>query len=626
MRRLVFPVIAACGLVMVGPSSAFADDPAPTVSVKATPGKKICKVTDTKLDELSGIVATGTGFIVIDDSTSQDGHKRVFYLDDKCKIVNQVQYSGDGPRDTEDMILSPDGKTLWIADIGDNNYDKTDGTRRDNLGLWTMPVDGSAKPVLHRVAYPQGDYHDAEALLLNGDGTPIIVTKEIGKPAYIYEPTKALEKNNAVGVPLKRVGEITISGTETPSTPLGRIGNRTVSGGAVAPGGGKVALRTYTDALEWDVSGGDVLAALKTKPRITGLPNEPGGEAITYSADGKTFDTVSDMNGDHDTANYIQSYVPATTVATVKSAAGADGSSSGKKWYSDLTIDQIMYMVGGVGALGLILVGVGVFGIVRFRKRPPTASSADLDVSPDPLAGEPETELIGVGGAPQQRSGVYGGARSAPAAGGNGVYGGSGGQRGPVYGSGGGAAAGGAGGPQYGRPAGGGGAQQQRPPQQQPARNGVYGGAQQQRPQQGGPQQGGPQQGGPQQGQSGGQGQVQRPAQGGPRPPQGGGQAPRPPQGGQRPPQGGPRPPQGGGQAPRPPQGGGQGQHPPQGGPRPPQGGGQAPRPQQTGPRPPQGPRPQQGVYGQPGARPDGQMNREARPQTRFDGPDYGRR
>ena len=50
MRRLVFPVIAALGLVIAGPSSAFADDPAPTASVKATAGKKLCKVTDTKLD------------------------------------------------------------------------------------------------------------------------------------------------------------------------------------------------------------------------------------------------------------------------------------------------------------------------------------------------------------------------------------------------------------------------------------------------------------------------------------------------------------------------------------------------------------------------------------------------
>src|SRR3954447_5833873 len=130
MRRLVFPVIAAFGLVMAGPSSAFADDPAPTVSVPATAGKKLCKVTDTQLDELSGMVATASGYVVGDDSSTQEGHKKVFFLDTKCKVTDEKSYSGRGPRDTEDLILSPDKKTLWIADIGDNNYNKEDGTRR----------------------------------------------------------------------------------------------------------------------------------------------------------------------------------------------------------------------------------------------------------------------------------------------------------------------------------------------------------------------------------------------------------------------------------------------------------------------------------------------------------------
>ena len=34
-----------------------------------------------------------------------------------------------------------------------------------------MPADGSKKPKIHRLTYPDGDNHDAEALLLNGDGT-----------------------------------------------------------------------------------------------------------------------------------------------------------------------------------------------------------------------------------------------------------------------------------------------------------------------------------------------------------------------------------------------------------------------------------------------------------------------
>jgi hypothetical protein len=584
MRRLVLPVIAAFGLVMIGSSSAFADDPAPVVSAPSTPGKKVCKIADANLDEVSGIVATKTGFIVINDGSDDPAKKRIFFLDSKCKVADKVSYTGSGPGDTEDLILSPDSKTLWIADIGDNDY-ADEAKSRATVKLWTMPADGSAKPKFHRLAYPQGDHHDAEALLLNGDGTPLIVTKEVGKPAYIYQPSGQLQENNETPVPLERVGELAVSGTTTAGPPLARIGNKTIDGGAIIAGGSKVVLRTYTDALEWDVTNGDVLGALKKQPRTTGLPNEPQGEAITYSADGKTFNTASDMQGNEKAANYILQYTPATKVALA--AKGTEADAGGKKWYDGLSIGDITLAVGGVGVLGLILVGVGVFGIVQHRKKVRDLPDSDSDDFANPLAGDPETELIGVGGAASQRAGMYGGAaRSGPAYGPGG--GGAPVGNGPVYGSG-----GRANGQQPGRSPQG---APPRGPQGQPAR---------------GPQgqpahapQGQPPRGPQGQPARAPQGQPARPPQGQPaRAPQG--QPARAPQGQPaRSPQGQPaRAPQG--QPPRGPQGqpprGPQGQPPrgPQGQPgRAPQG--QPPRaPQGQPPRGPQG-QPPRGPQGQP--------------------------
>jgi hypothetical protein len=640
MRRLVFPAIAAIGLVMVGPSSAFAEDPAPTVSVKATPGKKMCKITDPKLDEVSGLVATKSGYVVVDDSSLKDSHKKIFFLDQKCNIVDEKSYSGRGPRDTEDLILSPDGKTLWIADIGDNNYAKDDGTRRESISVWKMPLDGSTKPKLYRMAYPQGDYHDAEALLLTGNGIPLVITKELGgKPAGIYQPTAALKADSETGVPLKRMGELTVAATETPAGPLARIGKQTIDGGAIAPGGGRVVLRTYTDALEWDVTGNDVLTALKSKPRTTGLPNEPSGEAITYSTDGKTFLTVSDVNGVEDVTNNILQYTPATTVATVKKGStGGGAGGSGTAWYADLTINQITMLVGGVGVLGLILVAIGVFGIRGHRKRLRDAPPAYDDDAADDLPGDPETELLSVGGPPQRP--VYGGARSGPAApaGGSGVYGGAKGGGAPrgngVYGG---------SGPQYARQPGEGaqpgpkGTQPRGP--QQPGRNGVYGA-----PGGGGQPPRAP--GGGQPSRAPGGGKPSRAPGGGGQPPRapGGGQPSRAPGGGQpsRAPGGGqpPRGPQGGGGAPG---GGGQPYGQPRGpqqGQRPQGGGGQPRGPQGQGQRPQGGGQPRggpQGMYGQPGGRPDGgggrppqrggdgHTDRNGRPEGRFDNPGYRR-
>ncbi|MCA2215298.1 hypothetical protein [Jidongwangia harbinensis] len=418
MRRHVVSVLAALGLAMTGVGTAHAEQAPEAGAAKAAAGKKICKVTDPKLDELSGIVATDDGFVVINDSSPQNSRERVFFLDDSCKITDQVEYSGKGPFDPEDLILSPNGKTLWIADIGDNDRE------RETVSVWQMPVDGSRKPKLYRLSYPEGDRRNAEALLLNGDGTPIIVSWEAGKPAALYTPTGALEPGEGDGVPMRKVGEITVPPSTTPGNGLARVGRGTIDGGAVAPGGGKVVLRTYTDALEWTVKGGDVLAALKGKPRVTPLPNEPQGEAITYSPDGKYFYTVSDLQGVTDEVdNFILRYTPVTTTAITKGAAGGSGDDkSGPSWYANLSLDDITYLVGGVGVLGAILVGLGIFGIVRSRKRralePPT--KGDGPSTPT----DPETELLTVGGAAAGRgTGTYGGNGNRPASG-PGVYGG----------------------------------------------------------------------------------------------------------------------------------------------------------------------------------------------------------
>jgi hypothetical protein len=476
MRRLVFPTIVAIGLVMVGSSSASAEDPtpAPTVSAKSTPGKKLCKITESGLTELSGLVATKNGFVVVNNG-QQGVTPKIVFLNRECKKVKEAGFDGT-PLDAEDLVLSPDGETLWIADVGDNNVRNDPSNVRPHVALWSLPVGGGGKAVIHRVSYPDKDKHDAEALIFDGDGTPMIVTKEIGAPAGIYKPTAALKKDSDNPVPLKRVGEVKLSATETAGNVIARLGNKTVTGGAVSQDLKKVVLRTYTDAVEWDVTNGDVLGALKKEPRTTGLPNEPLGEAIAYSTDGKLFYTVSDMSGVKDAANHIREYTPATTVAVKSEKSG--GSGGGDSWYSNLTIDDVTYMVGGIGVLGLILVGAGVFGIVRFRRSPQGFSAAADDLPSGGIAkGDPETELIGVGGAPQ-RGAAYGSGRQGggpvygaqsgggPAAGGpprgKGVYGGQGGAgpSGPGPG-------GVAGGPQYGRPAG----QPPRGPQQTPPRN-----------------------------------------------------------------------------------------------------------------------------------------------------------
>ncbi|WP_245855050.1 hypothetical protein, partial [Micromonospora wenchangensis] len=348
----------------------------------AAAGKKKCTITDERLRELSGLVATKTGYIVINDGTLQESRKRVFFLDTKCKIAKEpVKYSGDGPFDTEDLALSPDGKTLWIADTGDN---VTSRERRTRVAVWTMPVTGSKQPVLHRLSYPERKPHDAEALLIGADGLPLVITKVPSGKAEIFTPEAKLDPDgNAEPVPMKKVGEITLPKTTT-DNPLNIIGRVAITGAARSPDGSRVVLRTYADAFEYDVSGDDIVAALTTgKPRVTPLA-DPFGEAISYTPDGTGFVTVSDGGelAPEDPID-ILGYTPSTKGAEpVEGAAGAKPAAE-KSWYDNLSLDQITYLIGAVGVIGALLVGAGIVGIVRSRRRAATAGDDPDDPDDD---------------------------------------------------------------------------------------------------------------------------------------------------------------------------------------------------------------------------------------------------
>jgi hypothetical protein len=522
MRRAVSSVTVALGLLgaaVVLPAAVLATPSA--AAPEPTPGKKRCTVTDERLRELSGLVATEDGYVVINDGTTIESRKRVFFLDAKCRISREpVRYSGNGPLDTEDLTLSPDGKKLWIADTGDNI---TSSTRRERVAVWSMPVDGSSQPVLHRLSYPENKPHDAEALLIGDDGKPLIITKVASGKAQIFTPSGKLRTGDTEPVPMTKVGEISLPKTNTPNV-LNTIGRVAITGAARSPDGARVVLRTYADAFEYDVSNGDIVGALTGgKPRVTPL-TDPFGEAISYTPDGKSFVTVSD-GGElaEDDPIEILGYTPSTKGAeALAGAAGPPKPAAEKSWMEGLSLDEITYLIAAVGVVGALMVGAGVFGIVRARKRPapsdaprgdsdlPERDEFPLNAAPvepararvvdNPPPGGDRPRSSGVYGGAPARGGVYGGA--APAAGaapgraapGGGVYGGApaggGGRRagggdrpgGGVYGGGRPTGSGVYGG---GQPAGGpppGGAQPGRggsyggPREPQPGRGGGYGG------------------------------------------------------------------------------------------------------------------------------------------------------
>ncbi|MBQ1074972.1 hypothetical protein KBX06_17630 [Micromonospora sp. C31] len=311
----------------------------------------MCEVRGGRLSEISGMVATDGGFVMVNDGADDEARRRIFFLDQRCSVVRTVAYPSR-PRDTEDLTVGADG-TVWVADTGDNDRS------RQTIAVWKLPP-GADRPVLYRMAYPDGP-HDAEALLVTGDDRPLVVTKY---SATLYAPSALLRPGTTAR--LEKVGQARLPASRT-SNPFGALGRTAVTGAATAPDGRRVVLRTYADAYEFDVSDGDVVSALTGgASRVVALPDEPQGESVTYSRDGQSLLTVSETaDQPPGTLPTVLRYPLPAVVASPTSPA-APGPTS--RAAGDGTGRSVGTYLVAAGALGLTLIAVGLVALVRARR------------------------------------------------------------------------------------------------------------------------------------------------------------------------------------------------------------------------------------------------------------------
>jgi len=381
---LIGAAVVVVATVVVGPAAAFAEDPTPTPSASssagagaadpyisaATPGEAGCAVPST-LDEITGMVATDKGTYVVEGGDREDPSAvKITLLDATCAATTKTYTGGINPRDPEDLAIGSDG-TLYIADIGDNPVGGS--PERERIAVEKAPAAGG-KATIYRMVYPNAGKFDAEAMLLDKDDVPIIFTQEGGK-AGIYKPTKALVPDITSNLPLmEKVGVFTPQKTGT-ANQMGVVGQSLVTGAAKSPDGKSVVIRTRSDAYEFTVGeDGDIVTAItEGKPVITRLPNEPQGEAISYSADGTKFVTIS-VKPKGATANpKLLSYTRHVPDLGVDPGGPGDelpaAPGAGQSWFDRLSFSELTRIVAAVGVVGLVLAISGIVGIRRARKR-----------------------------------------------------------------------------------------------------------------------------------------------------------------------------------------------------------------------------------------------------------------
>jgi hypothetical protein len=305
----------------------------------------LCKVSDKRINELSGLVSDGQHWYASNDGGTKI---QVFVLGRDCAVQRTITNPMD-PYDVEDLARASDG-TLWLSDTGDNDK------KRQTVALVALTMAGKA--TLYRLTYPDGQ-HDVEALLLDRKGTPYLVTKTPFGDSGIYRPVSALTSPGPT--PLEKVGSLEFKPTDTPGGPVAGFGSVLVTEAATSADGSVIALRTYTDAYLYSAPDGDVLAALKRAPVRVPLPDEQQGEALAFEPDG-TLLSGGEGTGQPNRAvpGATGLVTPATNDGTPAAAGGETSTGSGGS--------------SGMGPVPALLLAVcvaggGLFVLTKLRRR-----------------------------------------------------------------------------------------------------------------------------------------------------------------------------------------------------------------------------------------------------------------
>lgn len=205
--------------------------------------------------------------------THNDAGSVLFAVDEAGTVVARFPVRPE-LWDWEDVAVAGcplGGSCLYLADLGDN-YEERKSWRILRVPEPDPAAPDTLRPDVFPVRLPQGA-RDIEALLVLPGERVLAVTKGRNHPVTVYRYPGALRPDT---VTLEEVQQL----SEGP-----RILPRQVTGGAVSPRGGLVALRTY-EALQFYRIEADTLV-----PVAGGLVNlrplrEPQGEGVGIGLDG----------------------------------------------------------------------------------------------------------------------------------------------------------------------------------------------------------------------------------------------------------------------------------------------------------------------------------------------------
>lgn len=237
--------------------------------------RPVCRFSDPRLTEISGITWSWSHAGVWWVHNDSGGGPYVYAVDGAtCRTLARIRVAGIGARDLEAVGtgVDPRGrKVLWLADIGDN----VDGWRSVRLHAIVEPrslVDQTVRATTYRFTYADGP-HNAEAILVSPTR------------AEVYVITKQLARGGLYRVPLQGSGVAVAQ----------RIADvrGLVTDAAMSPDGTGYVVRDYLGAT---IHPAPVGAATIAAGSALDVPDEPQGEAISFTRDGTSLVVASERD------------------------------------------------------------------------------------------------------------------------------------------------------------------------------------------------------------------------------------------------------------------------------------------------------------------------------------------
>jgi hypothetical protein len=288
------------------PGAAVAASSAPAACGYAA-ARPLAELKSRAVPEASGLAASRQVPDVYWTLNDHSNSAMLVALDAQGRSRGVVSVTNADNTDWEALQPGPgrDGSpALYIGDIGDNDEGRRDVTiyRVPEPLLPPAPASGeppvlsTPPPEVFKLVYPDGP-HNAEAMLVHPTtGELVVITKEKSGQSSVFRAPNPLDASQ-VGT-FERVGGLDVSALGGPGA--GASGKSAASGklvtdAAISPDGQRVAVRTYTAALEYDLAQGASLASIWSQaPRVSPLDDGKKGEGITYKMDSHALVTIGE--------------------------------------------------------------------------------------------------------------------------------------------------------------------------------------------------------------------------------------------------------------------------------------------------------------------------------------------